>query len=522
MLNPKPQNRLAQLKQLLQKQQTAAAINLGRQIVSAQPEHVAAYILLSHAYQQNTEFDLMLATARKAHSLQNQHFSTNIRLLECLIYAGEIAEAITSMDQLHPHLTGSAEKLAKLSELYLHCSQFHKVHSCLEQAVALAPDNPQYQFNLASANVSLGHLALAEKQLDAVIKNTPDDFDAYYNRATLRPQTVADNHIEQLEKLSQQAGGHRPAPIALGYALAKELEDLEKYTPAFASLKSAADHRRGQMSYQVNTDVEALKQIKACFSAPVMSQINASTATATPIFILGLPRSGTTLVERILASHSAIASLGEINSFAFSVMHEVGPNQGKKDLIERSAKLDFNQLARRYQHSTQGFGIKADLLIDKTPLNFLYLAHIKMAFPQARIIHLRRSAMDSCYAMYKTLFRMGYPFSYTLEDLGHYYLAYHQLMAHWRQVFPGGFMDLDYEQLVRQPEAEAKALIHYCGLDWEPQVLNFHQQDTPSATASASQVRQPIHSRSVGLWKNYARQLKPLQQQLSKVGIACD
>jgi hypothetical protein len=193
----------------------------------------------------------------------------------------------------------------------------------------------------------------------------------------------------------------------------------------------------------------------------------------------------------------------------------------KHALVRRSARIDPGALGTTLRAALRSHGRTAPRLIDKTPANFLYLGLIHRALPAARVVHLRRHPLDSCLAMYKTLFRMGYPYSYSLEDLGAYYVAYHQLMAHWRTLIPGSFVDLDYEALVDQPEAAARPVLEYCGLDWEDGCLSFQHNPRPSATASAAQVRQPIHRRSAGRWRQYERQLAPLADMLTRNGIPC-
>ena len=159
------------------------------------------------------------------------------------------------------------------------------------------------------------------------------------------------------------------------------------------------------------------------------------------------------------------------------------------------------------------------MLIDKTPVHNLYIALNARALPNARIVHLRRGAMDSGYALYKTLFRMGCPYSYDLENLAAYILAHRRLMEHWRAVLPGRFLDVDYEALVSDQEAVSRDIIAHCGLDWQDACLRFHENPTPAATASAVQVRQPVHGRSVGLWRRYADQLTPLSAALAAGGL---
>ena len=161
-------------------------------------------------------------------------------------------------------------------------------------------------------------------------------------------------------------------------------------------------------------------------------------------------------------------------------------------------------------------------LIDKTPQNFLYLGLIHLSMPGARVIHLRRNPMDECYAIYKTLFRAGYPFSYSLQETGRYYIAYSRLMKHWRSTIPGSFLDVDYEQLIFDQEGETRRILDYLELDWEEGCLYFHRHSGPAATASAAQVRQPIYSSSVGLWRRYEKQLTPFAGKLREHGIEID
>lgn len=190
-------------------------------------------------------------------------------------------------------------------------------------------------------------------------------------------------------------------------------------------------------------------------------------------------------------------------------------------MIRRSAQMDFSRLGQIYLEGIKGYGKTQPRLANKTPDNFLYLGLIHLALPGAKVIHLRRHPLDSCYAMYKTLFRAGYPYSYSLEDLGHYYLAYHRLMQHWRDVIPNAFIDIDYETLVDNQESTSRAMIDYCNLAWEPACLDFHKNTAPSATASASQVRRPVYRDSVQRWRQYADQLSPLAKFLTDHGIDC-
>lgn len=417
-----------------------------------------------------------------------------------------------------PHL------LQAVAECYTHCGKHQDAYRCHARAATLAPSDPRCLYNMAASAVALGRLNEAEDLFTRVIAIEPRDADAWQNRSTLRRQTPENNHVEQLERTLRElapgsSGSIPPAGIPLCYALAKELEDLGEHQRSFAWLQRGAQARRRQLSYRVDMDLDAMEQIQQAFHAGVLRSAPAPDSRPGPIFILGLPRSGTTLVDRILSSHSAIDSLGELNDLPLAVMQTVGSAKDKADLIRKTASADFAALGREYQRRVAGYGSPRAYVIDKTPLNFLYLGIIRLALPNAKILHLRRHPLDSGYAMYKTLFRMGYPFSYDLQDLGRYIGAYHQLMAHWREHLPGGFLDVDYEQLVADQPGVSRRILQACGLSWEPGCEAFHLNPTPVATASAAQVREPIHSRSVQSWRRYETQLQPLADALRQSGV---
>lgn len=524
---------LRQAKKILATGQWQTAINYCREYLNDDysvddPSLIPVSIVLSQAFQQNSQFDEMLLVMEQTNSQGFNHWLVDIRLAECLIYCGKIGRAIKWLDQLTKRakkperIKENLQVLAKLAELYLHCSQHQKVVECHQTALAVKPQDPQIQYNLAAAKLFLGEIENAEQLLDNVIEKFPGDFDAYYNLSSLKRQTKNNNHIQQLKMVYQQTAAQPSANIAIGYSLAKEYEDLQDYKQSFNYLKQAASKRRANMKYQVKTDTDAMDTIRRTFSKTNLLQHMPSENKATPIFILGLPRSGTTLVEKILSSHRQVGSLGEVSHLAFSLIHTVGPHLNKQDLIEKSLHCDLSKLGFRYTHAIQGYGLKEQYLIDKTPLNFLYIGLIKKAIPDAKIIHLKRHPMDSCFAMYKTLFRMGYPFSYDLGDLAKYYIAYDKLMNHWQDCFAEEILTIDYDQLVATPKSVIEKMQGYCQLAAQADLIHFHKNNSPSSTASAAQVRQPIYQSSVNKWRRYANELASLKEQLSSAGICCD
>ena len=435
-----------------------------------------------------------------------------------LIREGRVGDALARLAALEAQAGDDARLLQHLGEHYTHCARSADAARCYRRATALAPNDPRGLYNLATALIALGQAGEAESLLDRVIQLDPEDHDAWQNRSTLRRQTPDANHTAALLQASRKRLTG-PGEVAISYALAKEFEDLGEPEASFVWLKRGADRRRGLLSYRVEADVAAMAEIERVFKPALFTQPSTGHEAAGPIFVLGLPRSGTTLVDRIVSSHTEVESLGEINDFALALMRLAGPAQGKGELIQRSAGLDPAALGRAYLDSVDGYGRATPLFIDKTPANFLYIGLIARALPNARIIHLRRHPMDSGYALYKTLFRMGCPYSYNLADIAAYQLAHRRLMNHWRQVLPDRILDIDYEGLVADPETVSRRIIDHCGLGWQDRCLRFHENSSPSATASAVQVRQPIHGQSVGLWRRYAGQLDPLRAALTAGGL---
>lgn len=464
----------------------------------------------------------MLVRARKALAVSQDNIVARLQEAEALIGLGQAEEAARLLTDLERLDEKDFRLLSDIANLYTHGGLHDGAARCYAAVVEAQPDNAKAIYNYSTSLIALGKMEEAIACLDRVIELTPDDYDAYYNRATLRKQTPDNNNVSQIETVFGENRTDHPGAVQLGFALAKELEDLGRHDEAFAALKVGANARKKRLSYNVRSDVETMAKIADVFSEAEMARSCKGYSNAQPIFILGLPRSGTTLIDRILSSHSGVTSLGEINDFALAMMRLTGRAGNKNDLIDRSARIDFETLGRDYARSTFGRGVKAQRLIDKTPANFLYIGLIVRAFPKATIVHLQRNPMDSCYAMYKTLFRMGYPFSYDLDDLAQYYIAYHRLMAHWRRACPGRIIDVRYEDIVANPDETIRGLIAQCALQWEDACLRFYENTGAAATASAAQVRQPIYKSSVQKWRAYAAQLSSLKERLEAAGVEVD
>jgi Flp pilus assembly protein TadD len=391
------------------------------------------------------------------------------------------------------------------------------------KAIELDAGTADHYFNRAAVQRYFGDIAAAEAGFDKAIELKPDEFEAYNGRAHLRTQTRERNHIAQLKEVIART--RSPTGLVhLYYALSKEQEDVGDFEAAFASLRQGADTKRRQMQYSVDTDLQIMAKIRDVYGPGMFDGHIPGFDSPDPIFVLGMPRTGTTLVERILSSHSGVFSAGELNNFSLELIRLVATAHGPKrpsrlEFVAATAAMDFKALGEAYIRSAQPLRDGSPYFIDKLPFNFLYAGLIHLALPRAKIINLQRHPMDTCYAVYKQLFREAYPFSYDLDELGQYYIAYDHLMKHWNAVMPGVIHTMRYETLVADIEGESRRLLQYCGLPWEDQCLRFHENTRASTTASAVQVRQPVYATSVGKWRHYARQLEPLRARLEAAGI---
>jgi tetratricopeptide (TPR) repeat protein len=448
----------------------------------------------------------------------------------CLLSSGRRSDALELAEQVAAENPVHAAALAGLGGLYTRLGDHENACDLYERAVAQTPDNALYHFNLASTRRFLGDFEATEASYNAGIALDPEFYEAYLIRAELRRQTTQDNHIPELEALIRKGLAPWRGEVQLSYALARECENIGEFEKSFTYLKRGADLRRANTKYSVDEDLNTMDRIAQVFTADRLKQPVPACASEAPLFILGLPRTGSTLVERIIGSHSKIFSAGELNNFAVEltrlIVEKAGNKLNRLQFVDAALDIDFKQLGENYLASSgclASNGLAKDsarYFIDKMPLNFLYCGLIHLALPHARIIHVVRNPMDTCYAIYKQLFNHAYPFSYDLEDLGRYYLAYRKLMDHWYSAMPGHIHTVHYEELVEDQERQTRRLIDYCGLKWEDACLQFERNVQASTTASAVQVRQPIYSSSVGKWRHYEDQLQPLVRLFEKQEFA--
>lgn len=463
-----------------------------------------------------------IAAFSKAISLEAGRYDAAIELANQYAILLRHGDTLKLLKRYEPRLGNSPIYLDMAANIYSRLGLHASAWPLYRKANELQPGIDMFQANLAACAVYLGKIREAKDIYLKLLERHPKHQRNHYQLSRLE-RVKNSSHVEQMQTILEAARLPAEQNIFMYYAIGKELEDLERWQEAFHYYKLAGDAVASVANYDVGTDIELIDRIiEVCNSewlATGSGRTGPDKQQKSPIFIVGLPRTGTTLTERIVSSHSQVESADE-TFFMPMLIQRVSGIQSRENMspaiIGAAAKKNIGSIARGYLAAVNYRLSDKPIFIDKLPENFLYLGFIAKAFPDARIIHLKRNPMDSCFAMYKQSF---FKFAYTLESLGRYYVAYDRLRSHWQDVLKDRVIEVEYETLVADQEGQIRSLLDKLGLDFEQACLDFDQNEAPSATASAVQVREKAHTRSVEKWKRFASELQPLKDYLEKAGI---
>ena len=451
-----------------------------------------------------------------------EHLAQHARLLILVRREGPASAAAEAAEALGPQ---DALTFDTIGCVHARLGNHHAALRNFEPAIARDGGNLDFRFNLAATLGFLGRPADAAHQLDFILARAPTNGRAHYTLAGLAKATPAANHIARLES-ALQAARNPDDSLRIRYALAKEYEDLGQAAPAFRHLAAANAAHKARIGYDFAADAAIFDALETLFANPA-AVAGPGDPGQSPIFITGMPRTGTTLVDRILSAHPDVHSAGELQAMPLAIKQLTATGSRRvidPETVAASATLDPAAIAAAYgaradQHRQRSDG----RFIDKLPANFLYLGHIARALPNASLICLRRHPMDTVWSNYKNLFAASsayYFYSHDLLDTARYYARFDRLMAFWDRLFPGRILQLQYESLIDNQESESRRLYAHCNLEWTPAALEFHTQTSAVATPSAAQVRRPLYRDAVARWHAHANALAPVAAFFAAEGIA--
>ena len=384
-----------------------------------------------------------------------------------------------------------------------------------KKALTLKPDYAEAHNNLGITLREVGQIDDAIKSFEKAIVCKPDYAIAHRNLSALKRYTANDVQIAQMQALLSSGKLSQLERMHLCFALAKVNEDLGKQDELFKVLLEGNSLRKEQLSYSHDKSEDLFSVVRKLFNSPPVIEKSAYKAsTIRPVFIVGMPRSGTTLVEQIIASHHAVHGAGELNTLN-NFFIPIVKNRSTHDINGLSEETLLS-IRQRYLDSLSCFNVPEKVITDKMPLNFRWIGFILTAFPEAKIVHLKRDAMATCWSIYKNYFRgTGIGWAYNIEDLAGFYNLYRDLMVFWNQLYPDKIYDICYEDLTTNQEEETRKLLEYCELEWDKNCLYFHKNKRAVKTTSSLQVRQKMYQGSSEAWKKHKAYLQPLIKALS-------
>jgi tetratricopeptide (TPR) repeat protein len=496
----------------------ASAEKLYRQILTREPDNVEALRLLAAAATRTNHYSDAELFLQRAVDCAPNFARARADLISVQLERDKSAEAVSNAERLVRLNDSIVDSHLLLGSAYGLAGRNEDAIAAYQKALEISPGHP-------GALSGLGNMLKTEGQFDGAvaayrecIRNNPDFGEAYWSLANLKTFRFADDEVAAMETLLNKEGLSDESCVHLCNALGLEHESAQDFDSAFRFFEQGNSVRRQSERYDPVDTEDFTDRLIETFSADYLAQHSQSgDPDSSPIFIVGLPRSGSTLLEQILASHSQVEGTHELSDLGRIVQKLPRQFDVGEEFPQSLLMLDENslvELGAEYVSRTRRHRGGRARFIDKNPNNFAYVGLLSLILPNATIIDARRHPLDSCFGSYKQLFARGQPFSYDLVELGEYYLQYCRLMDHWHNVLPGYVLQVRYEDVVDDLEGQVRRILDHCGLPWEDDCLLFYETERAVKTASSEQVRQPIYSSSVNLWRNYETQLGELVEVL--------
>ena len=499
------------------------AIDSFRAALKKNPDNVDAMRFLATAYWQDKEnLDDTEALLRRATQIAPDYIAACMLLGTVLLERNKFAEAVRVFRDATAQAPQQGEVWAGLGNALARASEPHESARAFARAIELEPASAGAQMGYAHTLKTLGDQPAALDAYRAAIRAKPDFGEVYWSMANLKVFRFEDDEISAMEKQVGREDLSESAAIHFRFALGKAHEDKGDFDRAWHYYHTGNQRQRMQVKHDPLEMEERQRRIMDVFNAEfIAGNADCGCDAPDPIFIVGLPRSGSTLVEQILASHSQVEGTAEL-----PILGKIASSMGRyrsdrveyPEIVKTFRKKDWRAYGEQYMEESRHYrSTDKPYFTDKLPNNFPHVGLAQLILPHAKIINARRHPLDSCLGAYKQLFAKGQHFTYDIQDLSEYYQQYHKVMTHWHAVLPGKVLDVHYEDTVTRLEWQVRRLLEHCGLPFEEQCLRFHETDRPVKTASSEQVRQPIYRSALGKWRHYETHLDIWREDLAGI-----
>lgn len=495
-----------------------------KQALAIDQTHVPAHFLVGLVALEGKQRQVAHEAFKSVVKLDRDHAAAWAHLAKLNVGEGRIAAAESALREVRRVQPNDPMVIELTGTVLNSLGEYEAAELFFERAHEISPQNPSALMNLGNVRVFLGKIDDAVALFKRAIDLEPNSAQCHWGLAN-SAKAKDDTHIKTMQGLIDSGRQSKRSQGFLHYAIGKENEDLGNWPEAFSAFTQGARARRETVEFNEADETAMFEAIKETYTAQWLANCPAGAEDPAPIFVLGQPRTGTTLIERVITSHSQVYSAGELQQFGLAVRRasrHADPKRFSKELFIAAATVNPAEIGNMYLRSTAKLRDKSPFFVDKLPVNYLNIPLILAALPKAKIVHLVRGPMDACFASFKQLFADAYLHSYDQSEMARHHARYRDLMAHFRQEFPGRIVDISYEDTARDLEPNARKLINALKLDWEDACLNFHESSSGVATASSVQVREPAHTRSIGRWRRYETELLPMMGELTRLGVPLD
>jgi len=484
-----------------------------RAAIEAAPRRCEFHANLAGLYLMHHQYDNALTAYRQALTLKPNLLPARLGMASTLVALHRYDEAIDQLQALHRQRPRDQDLLMRLFRACYHAGHIREAEAWLRRLLAINDRHAEAHYSLGLLLLENGDKQAGLDEIRTTLELDPQHDDAAILLSAGKHFHQEDEDACRIMNMYRQAEPESESRSKLGFACGKILDDLDQTDRAFDCIHEANVIRRQHTQYDADTELAHLEAVIAAYTPDVMcntSQLNDST----PLFIVGMPRCGSTLVEQILAAHPHVSPRGE-NGFFEETLLRAGQSMGQPLTLEHMTAMPadaLGELGTSYLSLLRGQDHHTLHMTDKTLSNVRLIGPIHKALPKARIIHVRRHPLDTCWSIYRhNLLGPMFDYGHNLGELGYYYRMYLRLMQHWRDVLPKNVLyELDYEQLVADPDGEIGKLLTACHLDQDERCLRFYETDHAVRTASFMQIRQPVNKASIGAWKRYESHLQPL------------